>query len=914
MRELYDRLVRTHHAAVWSSAWRIVRNDADAHDVTQEVFLQVLRRGDEIARSDAPERVLRWLAAKTALAHLRAGRNRQRREEHVAMGRPEHDDPKGADHGGVRGAEQRELADAVRRCVAELPDELRLATALRFAEGFTFAQLGECLGVAEPTAFDRVKKAVAQLRARLTQLGHAGIAVEVEQWLARSEPIAVPSGLAASLLALGASGAGIAAGSAAGSAAAATAAVGSVAAVGAAAGSTFAGKGLALAAAVLVLGSGAWLWKTTRAPADPTAASATPPLATATADDPRGDSDDDALDGSRVADALPAASRTALPPTADRERPNAATRGDFLRSSLGTPPLGHATDLTLPVATATLSGTIVDEARRTIAGARIVARSSELVGKGDVWIAEAESGPDGAFALRVAIADPLHEQGYRLTITHPDLLPHATDRIAVTADATRALGSIATRRVQAERAGDYTLAVRVRDAEGRPVEGAWVRLYRQLLADGETAPEDALAAIAKFETQAAWEGGTRTDGSGLAKIDGRRLGAKWLVVEARPVGQPSLRTRCEVGFTGWQEHDVVLPVAHSIEGRLALPAGVDAAVLARPGAATIEAISASDSDPYLGTLDADGRFTIGGLPAGPYRVACRVAAAACLSPAAQFDVPAGARDLALELKAVDDLTAHGHHLAEVHGRAVDAQSGAPVACEWECVPVPTTDLEVLRRDHFAGLLAPLGPVQTLQQRELFSDPAAREIETLEEALERVARSVAASGSTAHGAAHAASTEQHTTGLEAGCYVVRVRAEGYATALSEPFELGPRTLKSDVVVRLEAPARVTGRVVDDAGAPRSIAVVVALAPATDAATREAQLAGLATQLRGDGHGYLWAVQWVRAAPDGRFTLDELTPGFDYELAVLPIGGPALRRAPLRLAPGATEELGDWSPDP
>ncbi|MBL8842954.1 MAG: sigma-70 family RNA polymerase sigma factor [Planctomycetes bacterium] len=911
MRELYDRLVRTHHAAVWSSAWRIVRNDADAHDVTQEVFLQVLRRGDEIARSDAPERVLRWLAAKTALAHLRAGRNRQRREEHVAMGRPEHDDPKGADHGGVRGAEQRELADAVRRCVAELPDELRLATTLRFAEGFTFAQLGECMGVAEPTAFERVKKAVAQLRARLTQLGHAGIAVEVEQWLARSEPIAVPSGLAASLLALSASGAGIAAGSAV----AATTAVGSATAAGAA-GSAFAGKGLALAAAVLVFGSGAWLWKTTHTPADPTAASATPPLASAAADDARSEPGRDALDGSRVADPLPAASRTALAPTDDRERPSAATRGDFLRSSLGTPPLGHGSDLTLPVATATLTGTIVDEARRTIAGARIVARSSELVGKGDVWIAEAESGPDGAFALRVAIADPLHEQGYRLTITHPDLLPHATDRIAVTADATRALGSIATRRVQAERAGDYTLAVRVRDAEGRPVEGAWVRVYRQLLADGEAAPEEARAAIAKFETQAAWEGGARTDGSGLAKIDGRRLGAKWLVVEARPVGQPSLRTRCEVGFTGWQEHDVVLPLAHSIEGRLVLPPGVDATVLARPGAATIEAISASDSDPYVGTLDGDGRFTIGGLPAGPYRVACRVAAAARLSPAAQFDVPAGSRDVALELKAVDDLAAHGHHLAEVHGRAVDARSGAPVACEWECLPVPTTDLEVLRRDHFATLLAPRAPVQTLQQSELFADPSAREGETLEEALERVARSVAVNGSTASGAdgtALAAPTEQHTTGLEAGCYVVRVRAEGYATALSEPFELGPRTLKRDVVVRLAAPARVIGRVVDDAGAPRSIAVVVALAPAADAATREAELAALATQLRGDGRGYLWAVQWVRAGPDGRFTLDGLTPGFDYELAVLPIGGPALRRAPLRLAPGATEELGDWSAD-
>ncbi|MSR47391.1 MAG: sigma-70 family RNA polymerase sigma factor [Planctomycetes bacterium] len=77
---------------------------------------------------------------------------------------------------------------------------------LRFQEGLTFAQLGECLGIAEPTAFDRVKRAVATLRERLAQFGHAAVLTELESWLGRGEAIAVPTGLAGSLIALAAGG------------------------------------------------------------------------------------------------------------------------------------------------------------------------------------------------------------------------------------------------------------------------------------------------------------------------------------------------------------------------------------------------------------------------------------------------------------------------------------------------------------------------------------------------------------------------------------------------------------------------------------------------------------------------------------------------------------------------------------
>ncbi|MSR47390.1 MAG: sigma-70 family RNA polymerase sigma factor [Planctomycetes bacterium] len=112
MREPFERWVRDHHAAVWRSAWRVVRNAADASDVTQEVFAQAWRRAAEVARTDSPAAYLRWLAVKTALAQLRGSHHRRHREEEHAMQRPERIEP--------QPPEVRELERAVqqssRRC------------------------------------------------------------------------------------------------------------------------------------------------------------------------------------------------------------------------------------------------------------------------------------------------------------------------------------------------------------------------------------------------------------------------------------------------------------------------------------------------------------------------------------------------------------------------------------------------------------------------------------------------------------------------------------------------------------------------------------------------------------------------------------------------------------------------------
>ncbi len=198
MRERFEQWVRDHHAAVWRSAWRVTRNADDARDVTQEVFAAAWRRGEEVARADSVEAWLRWLAVKSALARRRGDLRRTRREERHAMHHPE--------LVPAPDAARREQLAAVAAAVAGLPDELRFATVLRFQEGLTFAQLGDCLGLGESGAFERVKRALAQLRERLTQLGHATWLVQLEALLVHDGAPTVPAGLAGGLLALAAGG------------------------------------------------------------------------------------------------------------------------------------------------------------------------------------------------------------------------------------------------------------------------------------------------------------------------------------------------------------------------------------------------------------------------------------------------------------------------------------------------------------------------------------------------------------------------------------------------------------------------------------------------------------------------------------------------------------------------------------
>ncbi len=180
----YARWVEDHHAAVYRAALRIVRSAADAEDVAQQVFVRALADRARLERADDVSAVLRWLAVKTALLHLRTESRRREREARVAQNdidltpSPQEDRATREEHA------------ALERAIARLPDDLRAAVVGRYRENLTLRAIAAGERCSEPTILDRVRRAVDRLRRELGATGFPALAVGLEQRLERGAPSA----------------------------------------------------------------------------------------------------------------------------------------------------------------------------------------------------------------------------------------------------------------------------------------------------------------------------------------------------------------------------------------------------------------------------------------------------------------------------------------------------------------------------------------------------------------------------------------------------------------------------------------------------------------------------------------------------------------------------------------------------
>jgi RNA polymerase sigma-70 factor, ECF subfamily len=75
---LFDEFMTTHQDMVYSTALRIIGNDADAADISQEVFLRAYQRYEELSRSHRAGVWLKTVARNLSLNHLSRYRFRWR--------------------------------------------------------------------------------------------------------------------------------------------------------------------------------------------------------------------------------------------------------------------------------------------------------------------------------------------------------------------------------------------------------------------------------------------------------------------------------------------------------------------------------------------------------------------------------------------------------------------------------------------------------------------------------------------------------------------------------------------------------------------------------------------------------------------------------------------------------------------
>ena len=154
----WELLVREHGLAVFRIAFRILGDAGEAEDVMQDVFCEAWR----IQRSEG---VTNWPGLLRRLAVLRAlDRLRRRRpvvplaEHHLAE----------AHSGPPEVAMARELAQQLRQCLRELPDQQAAAFSLFYFENLSRGQIAQALETTVGAVSAALSKARRSLKSSLS--------------------------------------------------------------------------------------------------------------------------------------------------------------------------------------------------------------------------------------------------------------------------------------------------------------------------------------------------------------------------------------------------------------------------------------------------------------------------------------------------------------------------------------------------------------------------------------------------------------------------------------------------------------------------------------------------------------------------------------------------------------------------
>jgi len=164
----FEALVRRHQDRIFSVAYRMLGNAADAEEAASAAFLKAYRHA---ASYDARWKVTTWLGRVVANCCVDHHRRRVRQAR-----RP--DPPPGHSDGRAVSPEE-DYADGERRRLLEqalgtLPAETRLILSLRYAQGLSVGEVARARGMGQEAVKGHLRRGKAALRRRLGRLALEG--------------------------------------------------------------------------------------------------------------------------------------------------------------------------------------------------------------------------------------------------------------------------------------------------------------------------------------------------------------------------------------------------------------------------------------------------------------------------------------------------------------------------------------------------------------------------------------------------------------------------------------------------------------------------------------------------------------------------------------------------------------------
>jgi RNA polymerase sigma-70 factor (ECF subfamily) len=164
-----ELVFREYAPRIYNLARRMLGNDADAEDVTQDVLLQVVRKLDTFRGDSQLSTWLHRVTVNAALAHRQKRANRHRHEageaadELLEAAAPETAVKRWnvAPDESALAAERHEV---IERAIQQLPEPFRDVYLLADVEGLPNADIGEMLKLSVPAVKSRLHRARMRMR------------------------------------------------------------------------------------------------------------------------------------------------------------------------------------------------------------------------------------------------------------------------------------------------------------------------------------------------------------------------------------------------------------------------------------------------------------------------------------------------------------------------------------------------------------------------------------------------------------------------------------------------------------------------------------------------------------------------------------------------------------------------------
>ena len=166
--ELFAQIVSEHSSFVYNVAYRMMGNPDDADEVVQDAFLSAYRARDRF-RGDA--KVTTWLyriATNAALMRLRKNSRKKEVSTDPSEVCRRIDRADWAD-APDRAALNNELSEEIRRRIAELPEDMKVAVILRDVQGLRNDEVARVLEISTAALKARLHRGRVMLRIKLAE-------------------------------------------------------------------------------------------------------------------------------------------------------------------------------------------------------------------------------------------------------------------------------------------------------------------------------------------------------------------------------------------------------------------------------------------------------------------------------------------------------------------------------------------------------------------------------------------------------------------------------------------------------------------------------------------------------------------------------------------------------------------------